>query len=175
MMRVRRTVRGFLVIAAVTAAAGACDETGDAAQDAPSSVLQTEQAGQETDGAPRPGDRGVVRTTELRVGGVTVTAEIADTPALRERGLMGRDSLPENHGMLFVYPDERDLSFWMRSTPLALDIAFVDRRGTIVNIETMQPNDDENTFSSRPAMYALEMEAGWFEANGVEPGARVEF
>lgn len=163
------------MIAAAVFAAGACDDAGEAAQEAPSSVLQTEQTGQEADGAPRPGDGGVVRTTELDVGGVTVTAEIADTPALRERGLMERDSLPENHGMLFVYPDERDLSFWMRNTPLALDIAFIDRSGTIVNIETMQPNDDESKVSTRPAMYALEMEAGWFEANGVEPGARVGF
>lgn len=163
------------MIAAVAVAAGACDDAGEAAQEAPSSVLQSEQAGRGVDGAPRPGDGGVVRTTELDVGGATVTAEIADTPALRERGLMERDSLPENHGMLFVYPDERDRSFWMRNTPLALDIAFIDRGGTIINIETMQPNDDENTVSSRPAMYALEMEAGWFEANGVEPGVRVGF
>lgn len=161
---------------AVAVAAVACDDAGEAAQEAPSSVLQSEQqAGGEVDGAPRPGNGGVVRTTELDVGGVTVTAEIADTPALRERGLMERDSLPENHGMLFVYPEERDLSFWMRNTPLALDIAFIDRSGTIVNIETMQPNDDESKVSTRPAMYALEMEAGWFEANGVEPGARVGF
>lgn len=169
-MTVRRNLRGLLMIVMAAVAAVACDEAGEAAQETPSSVLQTEQAG-----APRPGDGGVVRTTELDVGGVTVTAEIADTPALRERGLMERDSLPENHGMLFVYPEERDLSFWMRNTPLALDIAFIDRAGTIINIETMRPNDDENTVSSRPAMYALEMEAGWFEANGVEPGARVGF
>lgn len=160
----------------LVAAIAACGDAGDAAQEAaPSSVLTTERVGQEADGAPRPGQRGVVRTTELRVGDVTVTAEIADTPALRERGLMGRESLPENFGMLFVYPDERELSFWMRNTPLALDIAFLDRSGTITNIETMQPNDDENTVSERPAMYALEMEAGWFEANAVEPGMRVSF
>lgn len=163
------------MLAALGTAAAACDDAGEAAQKTPSSVLQTERAGASADGAPRPGDGGVVRTTELDVGGVSVTAEIADTPALRERGLMERDSLPENHGMLFVYPEERDLSFWMRNTPLALDIAFIDRGGTIVNIETMRPNDDANTVSTRPAMYALEMEAGWFEANGVEPGARVGF
>ena len=174
-MRIRRTVSGLIVIAAATATVAACNEADDAAQRAPSSVLDAEQAGQDADGTPRPGNGGVVRTTGLDVGGVAVTAEIADTPALRERGLMDRDSLPENHGMLFVYPDERDLSFWMRNTPLALDIAFLDRTGTIINIETMQPNDEDNTFSSRPAMFALEMEAGWFEANGVEPGARVDF
>lgn len=165
----RSTIWTGLVVAAVVA----CGDAGDAAQEAPRPVLSSERGA--VDGAPRPGENGVVRTTELRVGGVTVTAEIADTPALRERGLMERQSLPEDHGMLFVYPDEQERSFWMRNTPLALDIAFLDRGGTIINIETMQPNDDENTVSERPAMFALEMEAGWFEANGVTPGRRVEF
>lgn len=169
-MRVRSTIWGIIVLTA----AAACGESGDAAQESPPSVLTTERSGQ-GDGAPRPGGNGVMRTTELSVGGVTVTAEIADTPALRERGLMERDSLPENHGMLFVYPDAEQRSFWMRNTPMALDIAFLDRNGTIINIETMQPNDDTSTFSDGPMLYALEMEAGWFEAHGIEPGARVRF
>lgn len=171
-MKIRRTVWGIIVVAA---ASSACGDTGDAAQGAPRSVLTTEQ-GQEAgpNGGMRPGDGGIVRTTRLVVNGVDVTAEIADTPALRERGLMERDSLPENHGMLFVYPDEQERSFWMRNTPLALDIAFLDRNGTIINIATMEPHNDASTTSRRPAMYALEMEAGWFEANGVEAGARVQ-
>lgn len=167
-MKIYRTVWGIVCVAT---AAAACD-AGDAAQEAPPSVLTTER--QETpSGAPRPGNGGVVRTHQLDVGGVTVTAEIADTPALRERGLMERDSLPENHGMLFVYPDEQQRSFWMRNTPIALDIAFLDRNGTIINIETMRPNDDTSHYSDRPMMYALEMEAGWFEAHGVAAGDRV--
>lgn len=169
-MRVRRTVWGIIVVAT---AAGACGGAGDAGSDAPPSALATERAGQEANAAPRPGTGGVVRTTELEVGGVAVTAEIADTPALRERGLMERDSLPEDHGMLFVYPDAEERSFWMRNTPIALDIAFLDQSGTILNIETMQPNDDTSHFSEGRMMYALEMEAGWFEAHGVEPGDRV--
>ncbi|MGI9037380.1 MAG: DUF192 domain-containing protein [Gemmatimonadota bacterium] len=171
-MKIRRTVWGIIVVAAATSG---CSDTGDAAQSSPRSVLTTER-GQEAgaSGGMRPGDRGVVRTTRLVVNGLEVTAEIADTPALRERGLMGRDSLPENYGMLFVYPDEQERSFWMRNTPLALDIAFLDRNGTIINIATMQPHDDQSTFSTSPAMYALEMEAGWFEAKGVEAGARVQ-
>lgn len=168
-MRIYRTVWGVIFLAT---AAAACD-AGDAAQEAPRSVLTTEQQQETSSGAPRPGDGGVVRTHELNVGGVTVTAEIADTPALRERGLMERDSLPENHGMLFVYPDEERRSFWMRNTPLALDVAFLDRNGTIINIETMQPNDDTSHYSDGPMMYALEMEAGWFEANGVQAGDRI--
>ncbi len=106
---------------------------------------------------------------------VAITVEIADTPALRERGLMGRDSLPENHGMLFVYPDAQIRSFWMRNTPIALDIAFVDGNGSIINVATMIPNSDDSTLSVSPAMYALEMTAGWFEKNGIGAGASVQF
>jgi uncharacterized protein len=153
----------------------ACSGSGDTTAETPASVLSTERTQQEPAGQPRPGDGGLVRTVDLTVGGVLVTAEIADTPALRERGLMGRDALPENHGMLFVYAAEQIRSFWMRNTPIALDIAFIDRNGTIINIGTMEPNTDESTLSSSPAMYALEMAAGWFENNGVEAGARVEF
>jgi len=166
----RSILWGAALVAAV--GLGACADSGDASTDRPASVLSTEQ---ETGGQPRPGDAGLIRTVELRVGGVTVTAEIADTPALRERGLMGRDSLPENHGMLFVYADEQVRSFWMRNTPIALDIAFADRNGSIVNIETMEPNSDETTLSVSPAMYALEMSADWFANNNVGPGARIEF
>ena len=57
-------------------------------------------------------------TIELVVGGVTVSAEVADDAAERSVGLMGRQSLPKNHGMLFVYPDEAVRSFWMKNTPL---------------------------------------------------------
>ena len=109
------------------------------------------------------------------MGGVPITVEIADTPALRERGLMYRDSLPRNHGMLFVYPDEQIRSFWMRNTRIPLDIAFLDRNGTIVNVELMEAQTDENTLSTAPAMYALEMAAGWFEQNDVGAGDRMEF
>ncbi|MFW6090211.1 MAG: DUF192 domain-containing protein [Gemmatimonadota bacterium] len=161
----------YATVLGVACMAVAGCNAGDASQEAPPSVLTTERQG--SNGAPRPGNGGVVRTHEIVVGGVTVTAEIADTPALRERGLMERDSLPENHGMLFVYPDEQRRSFWMRNTPLALDIAFLDRDGTIINIETMRPNDDTSHYSDGPIMYALEMEAGWFEANGIEAGDRV--
>jgi uncharacterized membrane protein (UPF0127 family) len=171
-MKIRRTVWGIIVVAAA-AGSSTCGQ-GDASGDAPASVLTAERAGQEANGAPRPGAGGVVRTTTLDVGGIAVSAEIADTPALREHGLMERDSLPENHGMLFVYPDERPLSFWMRNTPIDLDIAFMDRTGTILNIATMQANDDSSHVSEGPAMYALEMESGWFEVNGIEAGTRVK-
>ena len=152
------------------AALGACGgATGD---DAPAETL-TEQ---ETAEGPRIGPDGqLIRVEEMTVGGVRITVELADTPALRQLGLMNRDSLPENHGMLFVYPDEQIRSFWMRNTRIPLDIAFIDRNLTIVNIEHMEPQTDENTYSTSPVQYALEMSLGWFEANGVGVGDRLEF
>ncbi len=109
------------------------------------------------------------------MGGVPVSVEIADNPQTRSQGLMHRDSLPEDHGMLFVYPQEQILSFWMRNTKFPLDIAFIDGNGTILEVQQMEPHDDASHQSSEPAMYALELRFGWFADHGVGPGDRVEF
>jgi len=111
----------------------------------------------------------------IRVGGIEIMVEVADEDEERTRGLMHRESLPENQGMLFVYTDERTLSFWMRNTLIPLDIAYIDREGRIVDIQQMEPQDPTTHPSAAPAMYALEMNKGWFERNGVEVGARIEF
>lgn len=118
---------------------------------------------------------GLTRQAGLRVAGISITAEIADDPATRSRGLMGRDSLPQDHGMLFVYSEEQVLSFWMRNTQIPLDIAFIDGNGVIVDIQGMEPHDEQSRLSRQPAMYALEMSRGWFEEHGVKVGDRVEF
>ncbi|MFT5686855.1 MAG: uncharacterized membrane protein (UPF0127 family) [Myxococcota bacterium] len=120
--------------------------------------------------APEP----VLPTTSLSVGGQPATVEIADTPDLRRQGLMERAALKSDHGMLFVYPDERPRSFWMKNTPLPLSIAFLDTQGRIVRIADMAPLDETSTPSRYPAMYALEMEQGWFTRRGVSTGDRVE-
>lgn len=132
--------------------------------------------GRSADGGIAPGGAPgqVTRTTTIRVDGHDVTVEVADTPALRERGLMHRDSLPEDHGMLFVYGESQTLSFWMRNTRFPLDIAFIDAGGTIVDIQQMEPQSDEQHVSAAPALYALEMPLGWFEEHDVEVGDRVE-
>lgn len=125
--------------------------------------------------APAEESRGDTATVRIRVGGVEVDVEVADQPEQRQEGLMHRDSLPDDRGMLFVYPDERTLSFWMRNTRIPLDIAFLDRRGRIVDVQQMEPFEEEMTTSRRPAMYALEMRRGWFEDHGVGVGDQVEF
>ena len=140
-----------------------CGEAGGSGADQDADQPQPITAGQ------------AVRTATIRIGGVEVTAEIADNQELRGQGLMNRDSLATNHGMLFVYGTSEVRSFWMRNTRIPLDIAFIDAGGVIINILQMEPQSDQNYFSQGPMMYALEMEQGWFEANGVEPGDRLEF
>lgn len=115
------------------------------------------------------------RITHLDVGGHDVTAEIAETADERARGLMYRDSLPPDHGMLFVYPQAQTLGFWMRNTKIPLDIAFIDPQGRIVDIQHMEAESDTTHTSAQPAMYALEMASGWFGGHGVKVGDRVAF
>jgi len=153
-------------------AGGAGQASSDAGSAAPRGSAQ--EVGREApDTAAARGETGP--KTTIHVAGIPVAVEIADDEAERNRGLMHRDSLPEDHGMLFVYPEEGERSFWMRNTRIPLDIAFLDRQGTIVDIQTMEPESDELHTSRRPAMYALEMIRGWFGEHGVEIGDRVRF
>ena len=113
-------------------------------------------------------------TTALTVGNATVSVEIADDPKERAKGLMNRATLGADHGMLFVYPDERPRSFWMKDTSLPLSIAYLDAQGRIVRIADMTPFDTSGVPSVRPAMYALEMNQGWFSRHAVQVGASVK-
>jgi uncharacterized membrane protein (UPF0127 family) len=107
---------------------------------------------------------------------VPVEVEIADTDAERQTGLMGRNILPENAGMLFVFEGAQTLSFWMRDTLIPLSIAYIDAEGRIVDIQDMQPLDDvpPHYVSAEPAQYALEVNQGFFEERGVMVGDTVE-
>ncbi len=110
---------------------------------------------------------------ELHVGGHRITAELATTPAARERGLMYRDGLPADHGMLFVYAEPERICMWMKNTRIPLSVAFLDERGAIINIAEMQPGSLEPHCAARPARYALEMTRGWFARHGLAPGRRI--
>lgn len=99
-----------------------------------------------------------------------ITAEIAQTPNERAKGLMGRKSLPPSHGMLFVFEQPEQQCFWMRNTPLPLTIAFIANDGKIVNFADMTPFSEQAHCSAKPVKYALEMEQGWFKQRGVLVG-----
>ncbi len=109
-------------------------------------------------------------TGKITVDGKPVSIEIAATEANRAQGLMHRDSMATNHGMLFVYPVQKPLSFWMKDTRIPLSIAFADKKGKIVKIEHMRPFSKESVKSLYPATYALEMNEGWFGDNDVQKG-----
>ncbi|UCC26309.1 MAG: DUF192 domain-containing protein [Gemmatimonadales bacterium] len=120
------------------------------------------------DGASLP--RPAPATAWVIFGADTVVAEIAQSEEERARGLMYRETLAENAGMLFVFPESSVRSFWMQNTYIALDIAFMDPSFRIVDIQQMEPMTTDSHMSRAPAMYALEVNQGWFEAHGVEIG-----
>jgi len=111
---------------------------------------------------------------QLDMKGRKVTIEVARTFSSRKRGLMFRESLPEDRGMLFVYPEPDKLSFWMENTKVPLSIAFVDDHGKILQIEDMRPLDRGSVPSKYEVRYALEMNQGWFERAGVAVGDTLE-
>ena len=105
---------------------------------------------------------------------VKVRVEIADTVMSRFVGLRGRESLPEDRGMLFVYAEEEKRSYTMDDTLIPLSIAFMDSEGRIVDIQDMQPLEEGPYVSAEPAQYALEVNKGFFEERGVEVGDKAE-
>ena len=116
---------------------------------------------------------------KIQIGKTQVIVEIADTPEKTSYGLMHRHSLGENDGMLFIFPQEQPLSFWMKNTFIALSIGFFDKEKRLIEIKSMKPAKSEmqtqfETYtSSRPAQYALEMRPGWFEKNHIKVGDKL--
>jgi uncharacterized membrane protein (UPF0127 family) len=111
----------------------------------------------------------------VRINGAVVQAELAATSTQRSQGLMGRTSVPDTAGMLFLFAQDQVLDFWMKDTPIDLSIAFIDADRRIINIEPMTANDLSSITSARPARYALEVRRGWFADRGIAAGALVEF
>lgn len=107
----------------------------------------------------------------LTLGTNTLTAQIAADDASRERGLMSRTNLNENEGMLFVFPQPRPVSFWMKDTPVPLSIAYVGPSGRILEIHDLKPLDETPVPSaSERVAYALEVAQGWFLRHRVLAG-----
>ncbi|MDD2763749.1 MAG: DUF192 domain-containing protein [Opitutaceae bacterium] len=111
----------------------------------------------------------------IAVGGKTVHLQLAIQAAEMERGLMERRELAPDQGMLFVYREPTAMSFWMRNTPLSLDIGFFSPEGELKEVYAMQPFD-EMPIRSRDSrlQFALEMNQGWFRKHGIKPGARFD-
>jgi uncharacterized protein len=107
---------------------------------------------------------------KLSIGGQKIEAEVAATPDARDQGLMSRNRLPDNHGMLFVFPEEHAYCMWMQNTHIPLSVAFINNKGMIVNIANMKPDTRDFHCASKPIRYALEMNGGWFGRKKIAPG-----
>ena len=116
-----------------------------------------------------------LKIVELKILNASLHAEVADTPQVSENGLMFRDSLPDDRGMLFVFEQPKTASFWMRNTKIPLSIAYLDSTGKILEIESMKPLDETVVPSvSDQVAYALEVNQGWFGRHGIAPGAKID-
>jgi uncharacterized membrane protein (UPF0127 family) len=156
----RRTIAlcGGLILAFLPGCIGSSTPTGGRASDANRQF---------------PLDR--LETASIRVDGREIRVWIADEPAKQNEGLMfvPENELPENQGMLFVFPQEDHRGFWMLNTITPLDIAYARADGTIVSTYRMEPLGLITYPSIEPAMFALEMKAGEFARLGVEPGDKL--
>jgi uncharacterized protein len=146
--------RAALTAAFLAAAGCAQSETGGAGGDA---AVQTEEL-----------------TIETASGPVRFIVEIADDDQERARGLMFRESLADDHGMLFDFPEPEYASFWMRNTIISLDIIFIGTDGRILNIaDHTTPYSDAPIRAAGLTRGVLEIRAGRAEEAGIRPGDRV--
>ena len=118
--------------------------------------------------------RGELPVISLSAGIHVIRAEVANSFETRARGLMYRESLGSNQGMLFVFPQLERHCMWMKNTPLPLSVAFIDEGGEVVSISEMAPHTETSHCAARPARFALEMSKGWFAGKGIRSGAKLQ-
>ena len=128
-------------------------------------ALLSAATGCDADPATKPSGLPVVTMT---IAGHAYQLEVAADHASQEHGLMERDVLPADHGMIFVFDADAERNFWMHHTRFPLDIIYADHTGRVVSVHTMRPYDESNVPSNGPAKYAVELGAG--KAAAVKPG-----
>jgi uncharacterized membrane protein (UPF0127 family) len=115
----------------------------------------------------------------VELKGKRFVVEIADEPAEMEQGLMFRDEMAPDHGMVFLHDNEQLQYYWMKNTKIPLDIMYFDRERRLVSVAHAPPcsADDRCPMfpSEGPALYVLELNAGSAEALGVKPGDKLTF
>lgn len=116
-----------------------------------------------------------VEKVELNIGSNVLLTEVAHKPEERSKGLMNRETLGENEGMIFVFDKEDKVSFWMKNTSIPLSIAYINKQGKILEIYDLKPYSLEGVVSKRSSiLYALEVNRGYFSRNGIGIGDSIE-
>jgi uncharacterized membrane protein (UPF0127 family) len=114
-----------------------------------------------------------LRTVQVKVGSHALKVEVVANDAQRAKGLMFREKLGRNDGMLFIFEEPAYQSMWMKNTLIPLSVAFLDKDGVILNIRDMQPQTLDTHTSAGPALYAIETNKGWFAERGIREGTKV--
>jgi len=112
-------------------------------------------------------------TAQIKVGSHPLKVEVAVTDPQRMQGLMHRETLGKNDGMLFIFDEPAYQSMWMKNTLIPLSVAFLDSDGVILNILDMEPQSLDTHMSAGPSIYAIETNRGWFAARKIKAGDRV--
>jgi len=129
--------------------------------------------------APSPADDGLVSV--VMPNGVTIKAELADTPQKRAKGLMYRESLGRDRGMLFTFVEAQAWTFWMKNTRIPLDIVWMDGKKRIIHVERNVPvchRTDDGCPQYQPnenAMFVLELAAGMADTLKLQRGVSLKF
>jgi uncharacterized membrane protein (UPF0127 family) len=110
---------------------------------------------------------------QLSAGLYLIHAEVADTFVSRMQGLMHRESMGTNDGMLFIFDEPGIQCMWMKNTLIPLSVAYIADDGSIVNIEDMKPQTEDAHCTKRPVRFALEMNRGWFSSRGMGAGTKL--
>ena len=110
----------------------------------------------------------------VHIGRTAIEVELANTPEKRQQGLMNRTSLDDEKGMLFIFEKEKYLYFWMKNTGIPLSIAYISSSGQIIDILDLEPYSLKLVQSSKPALYALEVNRGFFMKKGIKVGDTVK-
>jgi len=111
----------------------------------------------------------------LKIGDHPLVVEVADTPGEQVLGLMNRDSLAADRGMIFIFGEPKRASFWMKNTSIPLDLAFLDSEGVILEIYPLVPFEEARVVSkSDRVAYAIETNRDWFSSRGLKPGLKVQ-
>lgn len=110
----------------------------------------------------------------LTAGIHVIKAEVAARDEERQQGLMFREKMAANEGMVFVFEAPAGVCMWMKNTLLPLSVAFIDENGNIINIEDMKPQTTESHCAKKLVRYALEMNQGWFKQKNIKPGSAID-